>query len=235
MDAKLAMKIYNVMCATESLEKELTVGKPGSTSAYKAVGEKTVLNMIKPLFKNEKLIILPVDGSISENLLEYVDGYGKNKLRAITQLKVCFDIVDAETGESTRIVGFGNGADSQDKGSGKAFTYALKTALQKSFLMFSGEDTDNTHSDEINKSQEQSTGVAPKQTYTKREETTGDRKVSTQELTDLAKQKHVPLSQLFDMHKKESGKTTDDVKYFKGEYKIKYYDMLSKMPDIKNG
>lgn len=149
MDSKLATKIYNVMCATESLKKDLTVGKAGSSSAYEAVGEKTVLNMVKPLFKEQKLIILPADGSISENILEYVDTYSKNKLRAITQLKVYFDIIDAETGESTRIVGFGNGADSQDKGSGKAFTYALKTALQKSFLMFSGEDTDNTHSNDM--------------------------------------------------------------------------------------
>lgn len=154
MDSKLATKIYNVMCATEALEKDLTVGKPGSTSAYKAVGEATVLNMIKPLFKEQKLILLPKDGEISENLLEYTDGYGKNKLRAITQLKVYFDVIDSETGESTTIIGFGNGADSQDKGSGKAFTYALKTALQKSFMMFSGEDTDNTHSDDIGSSSE---------------------------------------------------------------------------------
>ena len=151
MNIKLATKIYNVMCDTEALEKDLTVGK--GQNSYKATGEKAVLNMVKPLFKKNKLIVLPFEGNISENVNNYETSYnGKTtpKLRAITQLKVYFDIVDVETGESTRIVGFGNGADSQDKGSGKAFTYALKVALSKSLLLFSGEDTDNTHSDDIN-------------------------------------------------------------------------------------
>jgi len=149
MDKALALKIYNVMCATEGLEKDLTVGKPGSNSAYRAIGERTVLNMMKPLFKKERLLLIPKDGTIEENVFIYKDGYDKNKLRAITQLKVYFTIVDVDTGESTDIIGFGNGADSQDKGSGKAFTYALKTALSKTFMLFSGEDTDNTHSDDI--------------------------------------------------------------------------------------
>ena len=54
MDSKLAMKIYNVMCATEGLEKDTVVGK-GTKGEYKAVGEAAVLNSIKPLLKKEKL------------------------------------------------------------------------------------------------------------------------------------------------------------------------------------
>jgi len=65
MNTKLALKIYNVMCATESLEKDLTVGKPGSSSSYRAIGEKAVLNMVKPLFKAQKLILIPKDGDIT--------------------------------------------------------------------------------------------------------------------------------------------------------------------------
>lgn len=149
MDAKLAKKIYNVMCATENLEKNLRVGN--GNNAYAAVGERVVLNMLKPLFKQEKLIVIPKDGTISEDTIEYTNSFGKNSLRAVTKLKCYFTIIDVETGESVDIVGFGNGADSQDKGSGKAFTYAFKTALNKSFMMFSGEDTDNTHSDDIGK------------------------------------------------------------------------------------
>lgn len=147
MDIKLATKIYNVMCAIEGVEKGVTVGK-GTKGEYKAVGEKDVLNVIKPLLKQEKLICLPYDGTITD-YVNITEAYDKKSTRAITQIKVFFRLVDIETGEETQIVGFGNGADSQDKGSGKAFTYAYKTALQKSFCMFSGEDTDNTHSDDI--------------------------------------------------------------------------------------
>jgi hypothetical protein len=143
-------KIYSVMNESEGLEKDLTVGS--GSSSYKAVGEKEVLNMLKPLFKKHKLIVFPVDGDISEQNSIYESTYKDEvttKTRNVTQIKVKFKIVDIETGESEILMGFGNGADSQDKGSGKAFTYAFKTMLSKTFMLFSGEDTDNTHSDDI--------------------------------------------------------------------------------------
>jgi hypothetical protein len=143
-------KIYNVMNESEGLEKNLSVGT--GSSSYRAVGEAEVLNMLKPLFKKNKLIIFPVDGDISETNSSWESEYNgkkETKTRNVTQLRVKFKIVDVETGESEIITGFGNGADSQDKGSGKAFTYAFKTALSKTFMLFSGEDTDNTHSDDI--------------------------------------------------------------------------------------
>jgi hypothetical protein len=143
-------KIYSVMNESAGLEKDLTVGS--GASSYKAVGEKEVLNMLKPLFKKHKLIVFPVDGDISEQNSVFDTTYKDEvttKTRNVTQIKVKFKIVDVETGESEILMGFGNGADSQDKGSGKAFTYAFKTMLSKTFMLFSGEDTDNTHSDDI--------------------------------------------------------------------------------------
>lgn len=143
-------KIFNVMNESAGLEKNLQVGT--GSSSYKAVGEAEVLNMLKPLFKKNKLIIFPIDGDISETNSSWETEYNgkkETKTRNVTQLRVKFKIVDIETGESEIITGFGNGADSQDKGSGKAFTYAFKTALSKTFMLFSGEDTDNTHSDDI--------------------------------------------------------------------------------------
>jgi hypothetical protein len=143
-------KIYNVMNETAGLEKNLQVGT--GSSSYKAVGEAEVLNMLKPLFKKHKLVIFPIDGDISETNFSWESEYNgkkETKTRNVTQLRVKFKIVDVESGESEIITGFGNGADNQDKGSGKAFTYAFKTALSKTFMLFSGEDTDNTHSDDI--------------------------------------------------------------------------------------
>ena len=148
----LWQKIHAVMTESESLEKSLVVGE--GRNSYKAVGEAEVLNNLKPLLKKHKLICLPVDGEITEvsgtTETEY-NGVKKVTARNIAQLKCYFKLIDIETGESVQIVGFGFGADSQDKGSGKAFTYAYKTALSKSFMLFSGEDTDNEHSDSINK------------------------------------------------------------------------------------
>lgn len=151
----LYQKIHAVMCESESLEKNLTVGT--GTNSYKAVGESEVLNAIKPLFKKYGLIILPVSGVIGEvngTVETEYNGIKKVTARNIAQLTCYYKIIDIETGEFEQVVGFGFGADSQDKGSGKSCTYALKTVLQKTFLLFSGEDTDNDHSDNIGKPKE---------------------------------------------------------------------------------
>jgi len=150
----LYKKIYDVMNESEAIEKTMTVGS--GNNSYKAVSEAAMLNLVKPLFKKHRLIVFPVDGTIKDNVMvwEKTDSFKgtvKNDLRAITELKVMYKIVDVDSGESEILVGFGNGADPQDKGAGKSFTYSYKNMLSKTFMLFSGEDTDNTHSDDINK------------------------------------------------------------------------------------
>lgn len=148
-------KMYAVMNESDAVEKSMSVGS--GSNAYKAVSEAAILNMIKPLFKKHKLIIFPISGDIKDHCMtwEKTDFNGKSaqNLRAMTELKVTYRILDIETGDFQDVVGFGNGADPQDKGAGKAFTYSLKNVLSKTFMLFSGEDTDNEHSDDIGKLQ----------------------------------------------------------------------------------
>jgi len=131
-------KMYKIMCEVPSLEKSMEVGS--GNYKYNAISEAEVLNAVKPLLKQYKLILFPVNVDI----IEYND-------RKMSQVKATYKIVDTETGESELLATVGNGADSQDKGSGKALTYAYKALLQKTFCMFSGDDTDNTHSKDIEK------------------------------------------------------------------------------------
>lgn len=144
-------KMYNVMNESEAIEKSMVVGS--GKNSYKAVSEAAMLNMVKPLFKKYKLIIFPIDGDIKDHCTTWektdYDGKASQTLRAMTELKVIYRIMDTESKEFQDVVGFGNGADPQDKGAGKAFTYSLKNALSKTFMLFSGEDTDNNHSDDI--------------------------------------------------------------------------------------
>ena len=55
------------------------------------------------------------------------------------------------SGESIELSGYGQGVDTQDKGAGKATTYALKNVLLDTFLVIKGDemDTDATHSNDI--------------------------------------------------------------------------------------
>jgi len=207
-------KLYQVMCDTEEIKKDLVVGS--GNNSYKAIGEKEVLNMIKPLFKKYKLIIFPIDGEITEQNSTFESTYKNEvttKTRNVTQLKVKYKIVDIETGENEIIVGFGNGADSQDKGSGKAFTYSFKVALSKTFMLFSGEDTDNTHSDDIY-------GYKPLKDEGDKETT-----ITTQMLLDMAKSKGYDEAYLC---KKYNVKET---KFIKQEVKKEAYEKLKTLPN----
>ena len=136
---KLYEKLYQIMCKTKALPKDMSVA-----NQYKAISEAVVLNEIKPLLKEYNVIIFPVEVSTRQD--------GK-----LTMLEAKFKVVDVDSGEFEIIATAGNGADTQDKGSGKALTYAYKALLQKTFMLFSGEDTDNTHSDDITKAIEKET------------------------------------------------------------------------------
>lgn len=144
----LYKKMHDVMCESEGIEKNLTVGSGGNS--YRAVGESSVLNAIKPLLKKHGLILFPVEAKIDENFQEFEGKYGKSQ-RYLSTLHAKYKIVDVETGEFEILETVGYGVDSQDKGSGKAMTYAYKSLIQKTFVLFSGEDTDNEHSDDISK------------------------------------------------------------------------------------
>ena len=147
--SSLYKKMHQVMMDSEAIEKNMTVGDGGKNS-YKAVSEAAVLNAIKPLLKKHGLVIFPVGIKIQENFQEYQGKYGITQ-RFISELHAKYKLVDIDTGEFEILETVGYGADSQDKGSGKAMTYAYKALIQKTFCLFSGEDTDNEHSDDIEK------------------------------------------------------------------------------------
>ena len=217
---KLYQKMYAVMNESEAIEKSMIVGS--GNNSYKAVSEASMLNLIKPLFKKYKLIVFPIDGDITENVMtwEKTDNYKNtvsNTLRAVTQLKVKYKIVDTESGESEILIGFGNGADSQDKGAGKSSTYSFKNMLSKTFMLFSGEDTDNTHSDDINKDKKQDNTNTP----TDNNEAT----VTTQMLLDMAKSKGFNEAQICKKY------NTKEAKFIKKEDKKAAYENFKKLPN----
>ena len=147
----LYKKWQAMMDETGAIEKDTEVGY--GHNKYRAVGEAAVLNMVKPLLKKYKIIVYPINIDAKEIVNTVLTSKGE-ATRAVTQLIVTWQIVDTESGESMTMVSIGNGADPQDKGSGKAMTYAYKVLFQKSLMLFSGEDTDLTHSNKITEDSE---------------------------------------------------------------------------------
>lgn len=139
------------MAEVEGIEKSMNVGT--GTSSYKGVSDKDVRLKIGLAMRNNGLCILPV--SISPNIRvdrwEETTNYGtKMKQSVFTEVESKYMLLH-ESGESIEVAGYGHGVDRQDKGAGKATTYALKNTLLSIFLVPTGtiEDTDKTHSDDI--------------------------------------------------------------------------------------
>ena len=158
MSKGLIAKLYNCMCEAEAIQKDMTVGS--GRNSYSAISEAGVLNVVKPLLKKHRLVVTPHDLEIKNYTTPYVTEYNGSKttkFHSLDQLKVWWRIIDVDTGEYDIFCSPGNGADTQDKGSGKAWTYAYKALFQKTFCLFSGEDTDNTHSEEMTRQQNEPT------------------------------------------------------------------------------
>lgn len=130
----LYQKISAVMQDVEYLTKDDHI-KFKSTN-YKAISEEKVTRTVRASLIKNKLVILPVEQKHSrEGTLSTVD--------------ITYKIIDIESGESELIVSSGTGADTQDKGVGKAMTYAYKYLLLRAFAIPTGEDPDKVSSAEI--------------------------------------------------------------------------------------
>lgn len=146
----LASAIIAVMEAVKAIDKSMTVGS--GASAYKGVPDQAVKTIIGEAMRANGLCMLPigVDAKTEVSRWEEVSQYGaKQKQSVFTEVKTKYLLLHT-SGESQVIEGYGHGVDTQDKGAGKATTYALKYALLYSFLVptIKIEDADMEHSDE---------------------------------------------------------------------------------------
>jgi len=148
---QLVKAVLAVMDDCKGIEKSLTVGT--GNSSYKGVSDKDVKLKVGESMRKNGLIILPtgVKPNTTINSWEETGQYGtKMKQNVFTEVITEY-LLAHDSGETVTLVGFGHGADPQDKAAGKATTYALKYTLLYSFLVATGyiDDTDNVHSDDL--------------------------------------------------------------------------------------
>ena len=143
-----------VMKEVKNIEKSMTIGT--GNNSYKGISDKDVKQKIGEAMAKNNLVCFPIkiEPTTKIERWEEMDNYSKTmktKQSVFTEVLVTYKIIYALSGEHIEIQGFGYGIDAQDKGAGKATTYALKNALLYTFLVPTGtiEDTDKTHSDDI--------------------------------------------------------------------------------------
>lgn len=149
---EISKAIIAVMNEVKSIDKTMDVGT--GSAVYKGVSDKVVKEILQPVMVKHGLAIVPVkvDGkATTERWEETTEKYGtKQKQSTFTEVSTEYLLIHAESGETLTIAGYGHGVDSQDKGAGKAMTYALKYALLYMFMIPTGkiDDADTEHSDE---------------------------------------------------------------------------------------
>ena len=128
-------KIRYIMAQVEYIQKDDHV--QFKTTNYKALSEEKITSIMHKQFVDQGLLVFPVEQSWT-------------RTGDITHVDVKYRIVNAENPEEfIEVVSCGDGFDTQDKGSGKAMTYAFKYMWLRTFAIPTGEDPDKMSNEEI--------------------------------------------------------------------------------------
>ena len=133
-------KIQAVMQDIQYLAKDDQVAF--GTTKYKAISEEKVTTTVRASMIKNGLVMYPETQEIT-------------KEGQITTVNVTYRMINVdEPNEQIQIASSGQGSDTQDKGSGKAMTYAFKYALLRTFMIPTGEDPDKISSAELDAREE---------------------------------------------------------------------------------
>lgn len=118
------------------------------TTKYKAISEEKVTTSVRSSMIKNGLVMYPETQEISMQEI--------SKEKQITTVNVTYRMVNVDNpNEQIMIASSGQGSDTQDKGSGKAMTYAFKYALLRTFMIPTGEDPDKISSAELDARQQE--------------------------------------------------------------------------------
>ena len=147
----LAKAILSVMKEVKGMEKNSRVGK--GQNSYNGTKDQDVKEVFNDAMAKNGLCILPIgieeDTQVDRwDALDY-NGNPTQKQSVFTKVVTKYLLLH-ESGESQELSGYGHGVDPQDKGAGKATTYALKNCLLYTFLTPVGkiDDSETAHSNE---------------------------------------------------------------------------------------
>lgn len=176
-ERNIFQRMAAITAELQTVAKNLTV-PTGGKNTYKAVSERDILDAVKPVEAKHGVYSYPVSRNVLEsNMLESENTYNgqtKKTTTFMTRIETLYRFVNVDNPtDYIETVTFAEGIDTQDKGSGKAMTYADKYALMKVYKISTGDDPDQTASEEKNYTRttpQRTAPSAPKQTKTPREQ-----------------------------------------------------------------
>lgn len=133
--ANIYQKMLAVMSAIEYLKKDDSVEY--NRTKYSAMSEEKVTTTVRRELIKQGLVVFPIKQDVVK------DGN-------ITTTNTTYRMVNTEDPtDYIDLASSGQGADTQDKGVGKAMTYSFKYLLLRTFAIPTGEDPDKIASEQI--------------------------------------------------------------------------------------
>jgi len=189
----LYQRILAIMADVEYLQKDDKVSY--STTNYKAISEEKVTTTIRVAMIKHGVVILPI-------------GVELKKEGSLSSVQAKYKIVNTDDPKEFEIIeSCGQGADTQDKGSGKAMTYAYKYMLLRTFAIATGEDPDRISSDELDDKDKKAAEAAKKADAAKK--AAEDKKAAEEKKTTEGKKSDDKTA---NADTKNTGKTDDSKK-----------------------
>lgn len=151
MDKELNIykRMSNATNEIQTVAKNLNV-QVSDKNTYKAVGEKDILDAVKPIEFKHGIYSYPLKRTVLVNeVLETESRYGtKKQIHYLIETVYRFVNVD-NSNDYIETISYSDGIDTGDKAMGKAMTYGDKYALMKAYKISTGEDPDQEPSTEI--------------------------------------------------------------------------------------
>ena len=144
--ANIYQKINEVMKNIEYLTKDDKV--EFGTTKYKAISEEKVTTAVREQLVKQGIVIVTVEQESENKELIRTD----KSVNMLTSVHVRYRIQNIDdVNDFVEVESNGTGVDTQDKGVGKAMTYAYKYMLLRTFAIPTGEDPDKISSAETDK------------------------------------------------------------------------------------
>ena len=148
LEKNIYQRVAAITAELQTVQKNLDVST-GKGKGYKAVSERDVIDAVKPIEEKHRVFSYPYSREVLEShILESATEYG-TKTTFFSRIQTVYRFVNIDNpADYIETTVFSEGIDSQDKGSGKAMTYADKYALLKVYKISTGDDPDQTASEE---------------------------------------------------------------------------------------
>ena len=144
--ANIYQKINEVMKNIEYLTKDDEV--EFGTTKYKAISEEKVTTAVREQLVKQGIVIIPIKQESENKELIRTE----KSVNMLTSVHVKYRIQNIDdVNDFIEVESNGTGVDTQDKGVGKAMTYAYKYMLLRTFAIPTGEDPDKISSAETDK------------------------------------------------------------------------------------